>query len=53
MAGRARQRVPLATMNEDDLNNMEPIPWYQRAWPWLFFIGIPVLVVFAQVFLRS
>ena len=32
-------------MNEDDLNRMEPIPWYRRAWPWLFFIGLPILFV--------
>jgi len=45
VAGDPRQRVRLADMNEDDLNRMEPIPWYRRAWPWLFFIGLPILFV--------
>jgi hypothetical protein len=40
-------------MNENDPTDRAPLPWYQRAWPWLFLIGVPVLVVFAQVFLRS
>ena len=32
-------------MNEDDLNSMEPIPWYRRGRPWLFFIGLSILFV--------
>jgi hypothetical protein len=35
----------LAAMNEDDLNAMEPIPWYRRAAPWLLFIGLAILFV--------
>jgi hypothetical protein len=33
------------TMNEDDLNAMEPIPWYRRVAPWLLFIGFPLLAI--------
>jgi hypothetical protein len=45
MAGATPWRVPLAAMNEDDLNAMEPIPLYRRAAPWLLFIGFPILAV--------
>lgn len=38
-------------MNEDDLNSMEPLPWYRRLPPWLILAGVAALVVLAQVML--
>ena len=32
----------LAAMNEDDLNQLEPIPWYRKAWPWLLVTALLV-----------
>jgi hypothetical protein len=42
----------LRGVNEDDLNDMEPLAWYRRG-PWPLAIGIAVLLVLAQVVLRS
>jgi hypothetical protein len=35
-------------VNEDDLNALEPIPWYRRPRIWLF-VGLPVLIVLLSV----
>jgi hypothetical protein len=32
-------------MNEDDLNAMEPLPWYRRARPWVLILGLPMLIL--------
>jgi hypothetical protein len=35
-------------MNEDDLNALEPLPWYRRTRLWLF-LGLPVLIVLLSI----
>jgi hypothetical protein len=35
-------------VNEDDLNALEPIPWYRRTRLWLF-LGLPALVVLLAI----
>jgi hypothetical protein len=39
-------------MNEDDLNAMEPLPWYKRRRPWLLVAGFAALAILAQLLLQ-
>jgi hypothetical protein len=32
-------------MNEDELDAMEPLPWYRRARPWLLLVGLAALAM--------